>query len=248
MGHREVRELTKSVSGRAVSRASGSPFRPGMGYGEGKGVKGKTAGRHLVGGGVVTHGHERLVHQPLLQHQPFLGDVKDEQKPELVDQQHLWIHAARTPPSPVTRLAEQHPAIGRNQPGRASRVGGGDQGAGAAGLRAGCAVDDGGETPFPSIPASGMISIRQRRCCGSWERGHFSGRVVGAPGGLTREVETPLPSNSPNDPMILRVDLVDITREVETPLPSNSGGRNGASVGARGRGTPGGAPRRTPRR
>jgi hypothetical protein len=29
------------------------------------------------------------------------------------------------------------------------------------------------------------------------------------PGGLTREVETPLPSNSPHDHMILRVDLVD---------------------------------------
>jgi hypothetical protein len=28
-----------------------------------------------------------------------------------------------------------------------------------------------------------------------------------APGGLTREVETPLPSNSPHDHMILRVDL-----------------------------------------
>jgi hypothetical protein len=28
------------------------------------------------------------------------------------------------------------------------------------------------------------------------------------PGGLTREVETPLPSNSPHDPMILRGDLV----------------------------------------
>ena len=28
------------------------------------------------------------------------------------------------------------------------------------------------------------------------------------PGGLTREVETPLPSNSPHDHMILRVDLV----------------------------------------
>jgi hypothetical protein len=27
-------------------------------------------------------------------------------------------------------------------------------------------------------------------------------------GGLTREVETPLPSNSPHDPMMLRVDLV----------------------------------------
>ena len=34
-----------------------------------------------------------------------------------------------------------------------------------------------------------------------------------------REVETPLPSNSPHDHMILRVDLVDITREVERPLP-----------------------------
>ena len=29
------------------------------------------------------------------------------------------------------------------------------------------------------------------------------------PGGLTREVETPLPSTSPHDPMILREDLVD---------------------------------------
>ena len=29
------------------------------------------------------------------------------------------------------------------------------------------------------------------------------------PGGLTREEETPLPSNSPHDHMILRVDLVD---------------------------------------
>jgi hypothetical protein len=28
------------------------------------------------------------------------------------------------------------------------------------------------------------------------------------PGGLTREVETPLPSNSPRDHVILRVDLV----------------------------------------
>jgi hypothetical protein len=40
--------------------------------------------------------------------------------------------------------------------------------------------------------------------------------------GLIREVETPLPSNSPHDHMILRVDLVGLTREVETPLPSNS--------------------------
>jgi hypothetical protein len=29
------------------------------------------------------------------------------------------------------------------------------------------------------------------------------------PGGLTREVETPLPSNSPRAHMVLRVDLVD---------------------------------------
>jgi hypothetical protein len=29
------------------------------------------------------------------------------------------------------------------------------------------------------------------------------------PGGLTRELETPLPSDSPHDHMILRVDLVD---------------------------------------
>jgi hypothetical protein len=29
------------------------------------------------------------------------------------------------------------------------------------------------------------------------------------PGGLTREVETPLPANSPHDHLILRVDLVD---------------------------------------
>jgi hypothetical protein len=29
------------------------------------------------------------------------------------------------------------------------------------------------------------------------------------PGGLTRAVERPLPSNSPHDHMILRVDLVD---------------------------------------
>jgi hypothetical protein len=29
------------------------------------------------------------------------------------------------------------------------------------------------------------------------------------PGGLTRELETPSPSNSPHDQMILRVDLVD---------------------------------------
>jgi hypothetical protein len=40
--------------------------------------------------------------------------------------------------------------------------------------------------------------------------------------GLTREVETPSPSNSPHDHMILRVDLVVLTREVETPSPSNS--------------------------
>jgi hypothetical protein len=33
-------------------------------------------------------------------------------------------------------------------------------------------------------------------------------RVAVDPGGLTREVETPLPSNSPHDPMVLRVDLV----------------------------------------
>jgi hypothetical protein len=38
------------------------------------------------------------------------------------------------------------------------------------------------------------------------------------PGGLTREVETPLPSNSPHGQMILRVELVGLTREVETPL------------------------------
>jgi hypothetical protein len=67
------------------------------------------------------------------------------------------------------------------------------------------------------------------------------------PGGLTREVETPLPSNSPHGHMILRGDRVwahtgggnalafeqptcpydiesgpgGLTREVETPLPSN---------------------------
>jgi hypothetical protein len=32
--------------------------------------------------------------------------------------------------------------------------------------------------------------------------------IESGPGGLTREVETPLPSNSPRDHMILRVDLV----------------------------------------
>jgi hypothetical protein len=32
--------------------------------------------------------------------------------------------------------------------------------------------------------------------------------IESAPGGLTREVETPLPSSSPHDHMILRVDLV----------------------------------------
>jgi hypothetical protein len=42
------------------------------------------------------------------------------------------------------------------------------------------------------------------------------------PGGLTREVETPSPSNSPNEHMILRVNLGGLTREVETPSPSNS--------------------------
>jgi hypothetical protein len=40
--------------------------------------------------------------------------------------------------------------------------------------------------------------------------------------GLTREVDTPLPSNNPHDHMILRVDLVGLTRVVDTPLPSNS--------------------------
>jgi hypothetical protein len=40
--------------------------------------------------------------------------------------------------------------------------------------------------------------------------------------GLTREVKTPLPSNSPHDRMILRVALGGPTREVKTPLPSNS--------------------------
>jgi hypothetical protein len=37
---------------------------------------------------------------------------------------------------------------------------------------------------------------------------HHSPREERGPGGLTREVETPLPSNSPHDHMILRVDLV----------------------------------------
>jgi hypothetical protein len=44
----------------------------------------------------------------------------------------------------------------------------------------------------------------------------------GGPAGLTREVETPLPSTSPHDPMMLRVDLGGLTREVERPLPLNS--------------------------
>jgi hypothetical protein len=33
--------------------------------------------------------------------------------------------------------------------------------------------------------------------------------IESGPGGLTREVETPLPSNSPRAHMILRVDVVD---------------------------------------
>jgi hypothetical protein len=42
--------------------------------------------------------------------------------------------------------------------------------------------------------------------------------IKSGPGGLTREVETPLPSNSPHDPMILRVDLGGLTREVRSRL------------------------------
>jgi hypothetical protein len=46
-------------------------------------------------------------------------------------------------------------------------------------------------------------------------------RLESGPGGLTREVDTPLPSNSPHDHMILRVGPGGLTMEVETPLPSN---------------------------
>jgi hypothetical protein len=38
---------------------------------------------------------------------------------------------------------------------------------------------------------------------------HMPYDIESGPGGLTREVERPLPSNSPHDHMILRVDLVD---------------------------------------
>ena len=41
--------------------------------------------------------------------------------------------------------------------------------------------------------------------CAPRQRGRERGRESG-PGGLTREVERPLPSNSPHDHMILRVD------------------------------------------
>jgi hypothetical protein len=38
---------------------------------------------------------------------------------------------------------------------------------------------------------------------------HMPRERESGPGGLTRAVETPLPSNSPHDPMISRVDRVD---------------------------------------
>jgi hypothetical protein len=83
---------------------------------------------------------------------------------------------------------------------------------------------------------------------GTCGRGSAGERRERRPGGLTREVERALPSNSPHDHMLLRVDLVGahagggnalafkqptwpydiesgpggLTREVETPLPSIS--------------------------
>jgi hypothetical protein len=46
--------------------------------------------------------------------------------------------------------------------------------------------------------------------------------IESGPGGLTREVETPLPSNSPHGPYDIESGAGGLTREVETPLPSNS--------------------------
>jgi hypothetical protein len=41
-----------------------------------------------------------------------------------------------------------------------------------------------------------------------WGKMQNKAVVHGGPGGFTRELETPSPSNSPRDPMILRGDLV----------------------------------------
>jgi hypothetical protein len=66
---------------------------------------------------------------------------------------------------------------------------------------------------------SGLARVREREC--TWWAHTGGGNALAfkqpawpydiesGPGGLTREVDTPLPSNSPHDHMILRVDLVD---------------------------------------
>jgi hypothetical protein len=71
--------------------------------------------------------------------------------------------------------------------------------------------------PSPTAMVRLNAGVRSERGSVSYVRTNRSVDVVPAAaqpdervgaGGLTREVETPLPSNSPHDHMILRVDLV----------------------------------------
>jgi hypothetical protein len=68
-------------------------------------------------------------------------------------------------------------------------------------------ASDGHLTPGKQRRTLEKKARRQLRAEGLWDEVRERERETGA-GGLTREVETPLPSNSPHDHMILRVELV----------------------------------------